>query len=82
MCRAALRTVLSRERPWPGRCPGLADPASVPQATGVRCGPPVVRCGYGSSLTSPRVTDRARPGSLWTMTTRAASQEEPAVLSC
>ena len=40
-------------RPWPGRCPGLAGPATVPRATCVRCGPPVVRCGYDSSLTSP-----------------------------
>src|SRR6185437_14579382 len=41
------------ERPWRGRCPGLAGPARVPRATGVRSGPPVVRCGYDSSLTTP-----------------------------
>ncbi len=35
-----------RERPWPGRCPGLAGPARVP-------GPSVFGCGYDSSLTSP-----------------------------
>ena len=32
------------------------------RATGVRSGPSVVRCGYGSSLTSP-VIDQGRPGS-------------------
>ena len=32
-------------------------PATVPPVTGVRYGPPVVRCGYVSSLTSPRVIE-------------------------
>ena len=53
MSRAAFRTRSPGERPWPGRCPGPAGPARVSRATGVRCGPPVVRCGYDSSLTSP-----------------------------
>jgi hypothetical protein len=52
MSRAPSRDARSRERPWPGRCPGLAGPARVPRATGVRSGPWVVRCGYDSSLTS------------------------------
>src|SRR5580704_10853986 len=51
--RAPLWNVRSARAPWPGRCPGLAGPARVPQATGVRSGPSVVRCGYVSSLTSP-----------------------------
>jgi hypothetical protein len=43
----------SARAPWPGRCPGLAGPARVPQATDVRSGPSVVRCACVSLLTSP-----------------------------
>ena len=34
------------------------------RAPGVRSGPPAVRCGYGSSLTSPRSLIRSGPGPL------------------
>lgn len=40
--------------PWPGRRPDLAGPVRVPRATGACSGLSVVRCGYVSSLTSPR----------------------------
>jgi len=51
-----------RARPWPGRCPVRRVRRESPRAAGVRSGPWAVRCGYGSSLTSPRVIDWASPG--------------------